>query len=72
MNTVDLHNQLLHDSLEIGVRELRNDFEFENLFEPPNCGYCGNGTISVLAIIHPEIAAKYCPMCGRKLIKEEI
>ena len=72
MNTIDLHNQLLHDNLEIGVRELRTDFEFENLFEPADCSYCGNGTISVLAIIHPEITAKYCPMCGRKLIKEEI
>jgi len=71
MNTIELHNQLLQFYFKTGNKQLRADFEFENLFEPPDCSYCGNGTIPVLAIIHPEIPAKYCPMCGRRLINEE-
>ena len=70
MNILELHNKLLQSYLEIGKKQLRADFKFENLFEPPDCSYCGNGTIPVLAIIHPEIPAKYCPMCGRAIRKK--
>lgn len=70
MNIIELHNKLLQFYLETGKKQLRADFEFENLFEPPDCSYCGNGTIPVLAIIHPEVPAKYCPMCGRAIRKE--
>ena len=66
MNTIELHNKLLQFYLETGKKQLRADFEFENLFEPPDCSYCGNGTISVLTTIQ----AKYCPMCGRAIRKE--
>lgn len=70
MNTIELHNKLLQFYLETNQKQLRADFEFENLFEPPDCSYCGNGIIPVLAIIHPEVPAKYCPMCGRAIRKE--
>ena len=71
MNITELHNKLLEFRLESGQQDLRADFNFESLFEPPDCSFCGNGTIPVLAIIHPEIPAKYCPMCGRKLGEKE-
>lgn len=71
MNTIELHNKLLQFYLETNQKQLRADFEFENLFEPPDCSYCGNGTIPVLAIIHPEVPTKYCPMCGRAIRKKE-
>lgn len=71
MTITDLHNKLLEFRLENGQQDLRADFDFESLFEPPECSYCGNGTVQVLAIIHPEVSAKYCPMCGRAIRKEE-
>ena len=72
MTITELHNKLLEFYLENGHQDLRADFNFESLFEPPDCSFCGNGTIPVLAIIHPEIPAKYCPMCGRAIKKENI
>lgn len=71
MNVIELHNKLLEFHFDHGKQDLRADFNFESLFEPPECSFCGNGTISVLAIIHPEVPAKYCPMCGRKLGEKE-
>lgn len=71
MDIIELHNQLLEFRMANGDKDLRADLNFESLFEPPNCSYCGNGTVQVLAIIHPEVPAKYCPMCGRRLRNEE-
>lgn len=70
MTTIELHNQLLEFRMANGDKDLRADFNFENLFESSDCSYCGNGTVQVLAIIHPEVPAKYCPMCGRAIRKE--
>ena len=63
MNIKDLHNELYPMWLEKGPLKLRQDFAIEDIFEPPHCDFCGDGTLPVLA----NIAAKFCPFCGRKL-----
>ena len=68
MTTTELHNMLLHYNLENGKHELRSDFKFEDLLgERAHCEYCNDGMTNVLAIIHPEVYANFCPMCGREL-----
>ena len=62
MTTMDLHNQLLHDKIENGPRQLRSDFDFNDLFEPAPC-ICS-------ACISLEPNWKFCPLCGRELKKE--
>ena len=66
MNTMDLHNQLLQDKLENGPRQLRFDFDFNDLFEPEPCDYCNR----TLQFYGSALTWKFCPMCGRKFKKE--
>lgn len=66
MTTIDLHNQLLQDKLKHGPRNLRQDFEFEDLFEPAPCEYCER----TQQYYGPSLTWKFCPACGRKFRKE--
>ena len=63
MDTLELHNLLLQDKMENGPRTLRKDFQFDDLFEPPEC-LCQDGALE-------DSSWLYCPNCGRKLYRYE-